>query len=113
MKNTDFYERYFEADMTYNGVKRRAALVKLTAETDSGMIKYEVSVNFFPHSEDDDFAVSYDAYFSDEIYNGKGRRSKKKEAVFLDGLREKADETAKKAGGVIYWDKPLTDERKG
>ena len=113
MKTTDVYERYFEGSAVYNGVKRHAAAVKLTAETDQGNVKYEVSVNFFPHNDEEDFAVSYDAYFSKEISSGKGRRSKKKEAVYLDGLKEIADGLAESAGGEIFWDKPLIDERRG
>lgn len=111
MKCIDVYERYFEGAGSFNGVERRGAVVKLTAESDCGMIKYEVSVNFFPHKNKTDFSVSYDAYFAEEIYNGKGRRSKKKEAAFLDGLTSKADDLAAKNGGRIFWDKPLTDER--
>ena len=113
MKCIDVYERYFEGYGEYNGRKRHTVSVRLTAESDNGNIRYTVSVNFFPHDEEDDFAVSYDAYFEEEIYSGKGRRSKKKESAFLDKLTSKADETAEKNGGRIYWDKPLTDERRG
>ena len=83
MKTTDVYERYFEGECEYNGRPRHAAAVKLTAESDSGTIKYTVSVNFFPHDSADDFAVSYDAYFENVIFEGKGRRSKKKEEKYL------------------------------
>ncbi|MBQ1847464.1 MAG: hypothetical protein II135_05610 [Clostridia bacterium] len=113
MKTVDVYERYFEADLTYNGVKRRAASVKLTAESDSGMIKYEVSVSFFPHEEPEDFRISYDAYFSTVLYHGKGRRSKKKEEEYMKILFEKADALAEEQGGRIFWDKPLIEERRG
>ena len=60
MKTTDVYERYFEGECEYNGRPRHAAAVKLTAESDSGMIKYTVSVNFFPHDSADDYAISYE-----------------------------------------------------
>lgn len=113
MKCIDVYERYFEGDGVFNGRKRHAVSVKLIAESDNGNIKYTVSVNFFPHDEEDDFAVSYDAYFDKEIYSGKGRRSKKKESAYLDALTSEADEIAYKNGGKIFWDKPLTDERRG
>ena len=69
MKTNDVYQRYFEAECEFNKVKRRAALVKLTAETDNGMITYEVSVNFFPHTDEEDFAVSYDACYTDILYS--------------------------------------------
>ena len=112
MKTTDIYQRYYEASGEYNGIKRRAASVKLTAETDNGMITYEVSVNFFPHTDEEDFAVSYDACYTDILYSGKGRRSKKKEEAYLKTLCETADALAKSVGGLIYWDKPLSDERR-
>ena len=113
MKTTDVYERYFEGECEYNGVPRRAAAVKLTAESDCGMIRYNVTVNFFPHRDEEDFAVSYDAYFVKTVFDGKGRRSKKKEAAYLDGLAGIADGIAKENGGKIFWDRPLTDERRG
>ncbi|MBR6922846.1 MAG: hypothetical protein IKH51_11680 [Clostridia bacterium] len=113
MKCIDVYERYFEGYGVYNGVERHGVAVKLTGESDNGMINYRISVNFFPHNDEEDFAVSYDAYFDTEIYNGKGRRSKKKESAYLDVLKSKADELAEANGGEIFWDKPLTDERRG
>ena len=113
MKTIDVYERYFEADLTYNGVKRRAANVKLTAESDSGMIKYEVSVSFFPHEEPEDFRISYDAYFSKILYEGKGRRSKKKEEEYMKILFDTVNELCLEHGAAIFIDKPLIPERRG
>ena len=111
MKTTDIYQRYYEASGEYNGIKRRAASVKLTAESDCGMIKYELSVNFFPHMDNEDFAVSYDAYFSKILYEGKGRRQKKREQAYLSDLRNFAEALAKESGGKIYFDLPLTDAK--
>ena len=113
MKVIDVYKQYFNAECVYNEVERRGAVVTLTATSDSGTIKYEVGISFFPHRDDEDFAISYDAYASKEIYNAKGRRSKKKEAVFLEQLREYADEAAAELGGTIFWDKPLRDAQLG
>ena len=113
MKTIDVYERYFEAKFTYNGVKRRAAAVKLTAESDCGMIKYEASVSFFPHEDEEDFRISYDAYFSKILYEGKGRRSKKKEEEYLKILFDIVDEICLEQGAVMYADKPLIPERRG
>ena len=107
MKVIDVYKQYFNAECVYNGVERKGAVVTLTATSDSGMIKYEVGISFFPHRDDEDFAISYDAYASKEIYNAKGRRSKKKEAVYLEEFRKYADELAGEMGGIIFWDKPL------
>ena len=64
MKNVDIYKQYFSAECTFNGVKRRGAVVWLNAESDSGIIRYEVGVTFFPHKDDEDFAISYDASFN-------------------------------------------------
>ena len=72
-----------------------------------------VAVNFFPHNDAEGFAVSYDAYFSRIIYDAAGRRSKKREALLLEQLRDEADTLAATAGGVIIWDQPLGPERRG
>ena len=86
----DVYERYYKAECEFNGVKRRAAVVKLTSDSEAGNIRYTVSVSFFPHEDDEDFAVSYDAYSEVVIFDGKGRRSKKREAAFLEALTDRA-----------------------
>ena len=109
----DVYKRYYEADCVFNGVKRRACTVTLSSRSGGGMITYAVCVSFFPHTAPDDFAVSYDAYAETELYSGKGRRSKKKEAVYLKSLEQSADEAAAGLGGKIFWDKPLGDPQRG
>ena len=113
MKTVDVYERYFEAEFTYNGVKRRAADVKLTAESDCGLIKYEVSVSFFPHEDEEDFRISYDAYFSKILYEGKGRRSKKKEEEYMKILFDTVNGICVEQGAVLFADRPLIPERRG
>lgn len=109
MKVIDVYKQYFNAECVYNGVERKGAVVTLTATSDSGMIKYEVGISFFPYRDAEDFAISYDAYASKEIYNAKGRRSKKREAQYLDEFKKYADELAKDLRGKIFWDKPIRD----
>ena len=109
----DVYSRYFNARCEYNGVARRAAIVKLTSDSEAGSIRYEVSVSFFPHTDEEDFAVSYDAYAAEEVYNAKGRRSKKREAAFIEALRETADRLADSLEGEIFWDEPLREARYG
>jgi hypothetical protein len=113
MKVIDVYKQYFSADCMFNTVQRNGVVVTLTATSDSGMIKYEVGISFFPHRDPEDFAVSYDAYVAKEIYNAKGRRSKKKEAVFMEHLKEHADAVAAELGGTIFWGKPLLEARYG
>ena len=113
MKVIDVYKQYISADCVYNEVQRNGVVVTLTATSDSGMIKYEVGLSFFPHRDAEDFGISYDAYASKEIYNAKGRRSKKKEAVFMEQLKEHADALAAELGGTIFWDKPLRDAQLG
>ncbi|MBO4384492.1 MAG: hypothetical protein J5854_03640 [Clostridia bacterium] len=108
----DVFEQYFKAELTYNGVPRRAAAVKLTSDSEAGSIRYTVSVSFFPHTDDEDFAVSYDAYSEREIFSAKGRRSKKREAAFIDSLRETADAIAAEMGGAISWNEPLIEARR-
>ena len=113
MKVIDVYEQYFKADCMFNTVQRNGAVVKLTATSDAGQIKYSVSVSFFPHEDAEDFRISYDAYEETTIYEAKGRRSKKREKEYLPNIREYADECAAKLGGTIDWDSPLIEARMG
>ena len=107
------YEQYFSASLVANGVPRHGALVKLIADSEAGNIRYEVAVSFFPHNEEDDFAVSYDAYFSKVLYEAKGRRSKKREEALMQKLRQHINELAYEAGGEVHWDRPLREARQG
>ena len=52
----------------------------LISNSEAGFITYKAAVTFFPHIDDEDYAVSYDAYFEKELFSGKGRRSKKRES---------------------------------
>ncbi len=113
MKVIDVYEQYFKADCFFNTVQRNGAVVKLTATSDAGQIKYDVSVSFFPHEDEEDFRISYDAYESVILYEAKGRCSKKREKEYLPKVREYADECAEKLGGTIDWDSPLIEARMG
>ena len=107
------YERYYSAKAEYNGVPRHGALVMLVADSDAGNIKYEAAVTFFPHNDEEDYAVSYDAYFSKVLYEAKGRRSKKREEALLQTLTSEIDEMAETIGGKVLWDQPLREERRG
>ena len=107
------YERYFKAEAVFSGVPRRGALVMLISDSEAGFITYKAAVTFFPHTDEEDFAVSYDAYFEQELYSGKGRRSKKKEAAFLEQLPGAIGRLAAEHGASVLWDEPLTAERRG
>ncbi len=113
MATINMYEQYFEAVATVNGVRRRGAKVLLISDSDAGNIRYEAAVSFFPHADDEDFAVSYDAYFTKELYSGKGRRSKKREKEFLEPekFRKVIDDLAKEIDGKVCWEKPLREAR--
>ena len=113
MSPVNIYEQYFSAEAEFNGVPRHAALVMLVADSDAGCIKYEAAVTFFPHNDDEDYAVSYDAYFSKVLYEAKGRRSKKREETLLQELQQHIDELAQNADGIVYWDKPLREAKRG
>ena len=113
MASVNVYEQYLSADADFNGVPRHGALVMLIATSEEGNIRYEAAVSFFPHNEDDDFAVSYDAYFSKVLYEAKGRRSKKREQALMEEFRQHIDELAETIGGKVLWDKPLREERRG
>ena len=113
MATINVYEQYFRADCTFNDVQRHAVSVLLISDSECGNIRYEVAVNFFPHNADDDFAISYDAYYSRVVYEASGRRSKKREKEFLDNLRTVADELAAEVQATIFWDQPLIEARRG
>ena len=107
------YSRYYAAQCVFNGVPRRAAIVKLTCESGGGEVRYLANVSFFPHEDDEDYAVSYDACAEKEIFYKSGRRSKKREAELLEGLRGHIDALAATLGGEVFWDAPLGEERLG
>ena len=113
MDQLNVYEQYFEANMVYNGRTRRAAKVMLICESGDGRIRYEAAVTFFPHEDEEDFAVSYDAYYSAVLFDGPGRRSKKREEKLLQGLPGEIDALAAAAGGEVRWDRPLRAARRG
>lgn len=107
------YQRFFEAELEYNGVKRRAASVLLISDSEAGNIKYTAAVAFMPHEDSEDFRVPYDAYFTKVIYEDRGRRSKKKEKQFIENLVQYIDDLATEVDGVVFWNKPLSCERLG
>ena len=113
MKVIDVYDRYYQGSCTYNGVERKGVRVLLIATSEEGMIRYEAAVSFFPHRDEEDFAVSYDAYASEELYHAKGRRSKKREEALLKELSPHADALAASLSGTIDWDAPLGEARLG
>ncbi len=104
------YEQYFEAEAVFEGVLRKAALVSLQSNSQAGFITYKAAVTFFPHRDEEDYAVSYDAYFEKVLYEGKGRRSKKKEEIFLKEFRDRIDEIVPE-DAKVFWDRPLRDAR--
>ena len=111
MKVIDVYMQYFAADCVFNDVPRHAAVVKLTSTSGEGVITYEVSVSFFPFNDPEEFGISYDAFFSKVLSQAKGRRTNKKDELYLSMVRETADELAQSAGGSIDWEKPLIPAR--
>ena len=113
MASIDVYRQYFAADCVFNDVKRRGACVWLMAESYSGNIRYEVGVTFFPHTDAEDFAISYDASAVKEVLNTSGRRSKKRDKEYLAQLRTVADEIANAFSATINWDQPLNEAQYG
>ena len=113
MKVINVYQQYFAADCMVNGVQRNGVNVMLIATSDEGMIRYDVGISFFPHVDETDFAVSYDAYAERTVYSAKGRRSKKREEKLMEHFRADADALAKTMSGTIDWEKPLIEARWG
>lgn len=113
MATVNVFEQYFSADAEFNGVPRHGAKVILIATSEEGNIRYEAAVTFFPHRDEEDFAVSYDAYFSKVLYESKGRRSKKREEALLETFPVKIDQLADTIGGKVLWEQPLREARRG
>ena len=111
MSAVNVYQQYFEACLTFAGIRRHAALVSLICESEEGNIRYDAAVSFFPYNEPDVFAVSYDAYFSETVFEARGRRSSKREAGLLEKLWESIDRLAEQAGGEVFRDRPLSGPR--
>lgn len=107
------YEQYFAAEGIFNGVERRGALVMLVSDSEAGTICYRAAVTFFPHRDEEDYAVSYDAFFEQELYRAPGRRSKKREAAMLEQLPTEIDALASVHGARVLWDHPLREARMG
>ena len=113
MSTVNVYERYYAAEAEFNGVQRHAAIVMLVADSDAGNIKYEAAVTFFPHNDEEDYAVSYDAYLCKVLYESKGRRSKKREQILMETFVSVIDEMAETIGGKVLWEQPLREEKRG
>ena len=113
MATINVYERYYAAEAEFNGVLRNGALVMLIADSDAGNIRYEAAVTFFPHRDEEDYAVSYDAYLSKVLYEAKGRRSKKREEALMENFQNEIDQLADTIGGKVLWEQPLREERRG
>jgi hypothetical protein len=109
----DVFRCYYEAECTFEGVPRKAALVTLTSDSAAGQICYTAAATFFPHRDPEDFAVSYDAIAETVLYAGRGRRSKKYEAVLLEILQDELDKAAEELDAKIFWDKPLREPQFG
>ena len=107
------YKQYYAADAEFNDIARHGALVMLIATSEEGNIRYEAAVSFFPHRDEEDFAVSYDAYLSKVLYEAKGRRSKKREQVLLETLETEINQLADTIGGQLIWEKPLREAKRG
>ena len=113
MAEINVYQQYFAAKGKFNGVERRGASVLLISNSEEGRIRYEAAVSFFPHIDDEDFAVSYDAFFSRVLFDAPGRRSKKREEKLLETLRQEIDALAADQEATVCWDQPLRDARRG
>ena len=113
MATINVYERYYAADAEFNGVPRHGALVMLVATSEEGNIRYEAAVTFFPHNDEEDYAVSYDAYLSKVLYEAKGRRSKKREQALMETFEQEIDQLAETIGGKVLWEQPLREARMG
>ena len=111
VKSIDVYKQYFAAEADFGGDIRKGASVVLNATTDEGTVEYKVCVSFFLHEDDEDFRISFDRYFEKNLFSGKGRRTKKRDALYMEEIKNAADEIAAENGAVINWDEPLIEAR--
>ena len=109
----DVYRQYFEAECTFAGVPRRAALVTLTSDSEAGQIRYTAAVAFLPHTSEGDCGASYDAFAETVLYEAKGRRSKKRETQLMEQLQAAFDDAAAALDAKVFWDKPLREAQFG
>lgn len=107
--DVNVYQQYFAAEGCFSGVKRRGASVMLTAASGGGEIRYTLTVTFFPYENAADFRISYDAAFSEILFENRGRRSRKREQLLMETLRTHADALAAANDAKIFWDQPLTE----
>ena len=107
------YEQYFAASHPGNGRPRHGVRAALTVSSGEGRVRYAASLSFFPHEDEEDFAVSYDLCTERELFNAPGRRSKKREKALLAGLRPVLEALAAESGGKVFWDQPLFEARLG
>ena len=113
MATINVWERYYRAEHIAGGVPRRGALVMLIADSENGRIRYEAAASFFPHRDEEDYAVSYDDYHSVVLYEAPGRRSKKRESALLEKLRPALEQALAGQDAAVFWDEPLRDARTG
>ena len=109
----DVYSQYFHAMADLNGIKRRAAIVKLTLLKDTeGICCYQISASLMPFEDEEDFRVPEDARFEKIVFDGKKRRMKKKEAELLETIREDIRALLPE-DAEIFFDRPLREARFG
>ncbi len=113
MKVIDVYEQYFSAEGEYNGIERKGVKVELIATSEEGNIRYEAQAVYFPHRDEEDYGITYDAVANEVLYDAKGRRSKKKEEAYLKDFREVIDRISAPLNCKVLWEKPLREERRG
>lgn len=107
------YEQYFAAAHPGSGRPRHGVRAALTVSSGEGRVRYAASLSFFPHETPEDFCISWDVCAERELYEARGRRSKKREATLLAGLRPVLEELAAGSGGEIFWEQPLIEARFG
>jgi len=113
MKVIDVYEQYFSAEGEYSGIERKGVKVELIATSEEGNIRYEARAVYFPHRDEEDYGITYDAVVTEVLYDAKGRRSKKKEEGYLKEFREVIDRISVPLNCRVLWEKPLREERRG
>ena len=105
----DIYSQYFSAELNLNNIERHAALVKLTSDSEDGHITYTAAITFFPHNDEYDYLITYDAYYEKVLYDASGRRSSKREKKLLSDLKEEINALAEQVNGKVFWERPLRE----
>ncbi len=106
------YSAYMRADANVNDMQRNACLVSIICESAGGRVRYLERINFIPFEDEEDFRDTYDAQAETVLFEGKGRRSRRKDEAALAAVSAAGDALAAAFGGKIFWEQFIREPRR-